>query len=284
MLIVSCFFLQEFSKKSVALFSGQSEAMVEPPPEYLGVQVNPKVVKRLLGIRLAAADFIWVDLLLKSDIQKETEPYSKMYVAAHTMLTLDPDNFYAYYLAGIYLSIIKNDVKGATSILRDGVTALENAGPITKEVRNFEIWKLYFMLGYNLIFEEQAIDEGSFWVKKAAGILSSPLFVKELALRISTEQGQLELANRLLTDLHRRSTNEAERKKVEEKMLAIAIRQDLLDLNSGFQKYLTTTSAYALPKEKAFNLFLRSINRKKEDLVGRPLILDASSKIVSATN
>lgn len=257
-------------------FSGNITPTVEAPPVFLGTQVNPKIITRLLGSRLLVADMIWIDLLLKADHRHEGKPFTSMYEAAKTMLILDPTNYYAYYLVGLYLSVIKDDIKGATDILREGAKQLElNKGAYTRP----EAWKVFFMLGYNLIFEEMETEEGSIWVQKAAALPQSPKYVKDLGKKVSTTHGKYEVASHVLADFYRKLEDPEQKKIVEEKMLNLALRQELIDLNEKFSTFLSTTEAYALPKKKAFQLFFRSIGRPRKDLLGRPLGLDSLGKI-----
>ena len=71
---------------------------------------------------------------------------------------------------------------------------------------------------------------------------------------MDTEWGRLEVAARVLGDAYRALTKPEEKQRVERKMLAIASRQELYDLNERFKSFLGTTGAFALPKKKALNM------------------------------
>src|SRR5689334_12708767 len=100
-------------------------AMVATPPEYLGTAIDHRIMRRFLGLRIIVSDLAWIDLMMKSDIIRGGEPYSPFYRSARTVVTLDPDHYFGYYIAGIYLSVIKDDIKGATAILRDGAQYIQ---------------------------------------------------------------------------------------------------------------------------------------------------------------
>ena len=264
-------------------FHYEKAAEIREKAEFIGLSIDPRIVRRLLGTRVLVADLIWIDTLIKSDLVREGQ-FTTMYRAAKTMLQLDPENYYGYYVMGLYLSVIKDDIKGATEILRQGALDLQgkmNAGGTFS--KNFlEVgWRVYFALGFNLLFEEISIEEGSKWIREAAKVEESPQYLKALAQRVSTEGGRLEVASRILTDLYRRAKRPEEKKRIEEKLLSIAVKQELVDLNDRFQIFLTTTGAYSQPKKKAFGMFLRSIHHSGRDTVGNLLALDSLGKITS---
>jgi hypothetical protein len=251
-------------------------ALVPPPPPLLGLSIDPRVMRRLLGTRIVVADLIWIDALFKSDSTHESEAFTAFYRAFRNIAILDPDNLYAYYVAGLYLSVIKDDIKGASAILRDGARYLDSH-PYTWN----EAWRIPYVLAYNLMFEEQELEEGSHWIEKAAAMPNAPLYVRKLAERVSTDAGRLEVASTILTDLYRRVTRPDERAKVEKKLLDIAIRQELAELNEHFRRFLISTSASALPKKKQFQLFLRSFGHSGRDMSGRRLRLDELGRITN---
>lgn len=266
-----------FCQNAVRGVTSGATMLVPPPPEYLGMSVDPRIVKRLLGTRLLVADVLWLDAMIKSDIEKEKVSFSEFYRAFKSIVALDPDNLYAYWVGGLYLSVIKDDIKGATAILRDGVQYLESNPDAAKSWPS--AWQLPFTLGYNLIFEEQEFEAGAAWIRKASEFPNIPGYVRDLGKRVSTEQGVLEVASRVLTDLYRRVSTPEEKAKIEAKMLAVAVRQEIADLNIKFKKFLFSTEAYALPKKRAFSLFMKTIGHPWKDMRGRPLDIDELGNI-----
>ncbi len=252
-----------------------SVSIKEDGENYWGLWINPRIVKRLLSINLAVADLVWIDVLLKADIEKVKEPFSKFFKASKAVVELDPNQIYTYYIAGLYLSVVKDDIKAATDILRDGAQHIERS---SWAVENPSVWKVYFSLGYNLVFEELEIAEGSKWLAKAGSYENAPLYVKELSKKASTEQGRYEIASRVVADLYRRAQSPEVKKAIERKMLDLASKHEIYEVNEKFDIFLNTTGAYALPKEKAFKLFLRSFGNRK-DLQGREFTLDKLGKI-----
>ncbi len=276
-------FLTAVLQSQVRSYTKDLVSSVELPPQYVGLTVNPKIVRQFLGLRFLVADLIWVDTLYKADIVREKKSFTDFYHAAKVIIELDPNNLYVYYFSGMYLSVIKDDIAGSTDILKEGANYLEGIN-----LERSDSWRLPFALGYNLIFEEQNIEEGAHWIQKASQYEQAPPYLKSLAQRISTEKGRLEVGARILSDLHQRTlrTEAGElaaekRKRIEKKMLTIAHKQELLDLNERFSEFLLTTGGYHYSRNRVFNLFLRSMSHSGKDLYGKYLFLDLNGKIVS---
>lgn len=247
---------------------------IPAPPQYIGVTVDPKVIRRLLGLRVVAADLIWIDAMIKADNAHESAAFTGLYRAFKAASELDPDNFQLHYVAGLYLSVIKNDVRGATVILREGAKRLESRGYSWDKS-----WQLLFALGYNLIFEEEEVEEGGRWITKAAELPNAPGHVKSLAAHVSTERGRLEVAAGVLNDMYRRTKNPEDRQRIEQKMIAITANQDLLELNEKFQAFLKQTGAYAFPRKRQLQVFLHSHHHPGVDLLKRKIVIDKTGRL-----
>ncbi len=250
-------------------------SFIPEAPPLLGLTVNPLVIQRLLGTRLLFADLIWLDTFIKADTLHERQPFTAVYRAFKTVVKLDPDNILAYYVAGTYLSVIKDDIKGATAILRDGAQYIQ-----THPYSWSEAWRLPFTLGYNLLWEEQEVEEGAKWIRMAVLLPHAPLSAKRLAEKVSTERGRLEVAARVLNEIFRTTSGSEAKARVEAKMLDVASRQELLDLNESFEVFLRSSGAYAFSKKRQFEAFFRSNGHSKFDLLGRPLGFDQLGKII----
>jgi hypothetical protein len=213
--------------------------------------------------------------MIKSDLLHEKKAFTPLYHAFRSVVALDPDNVYAYYVAGLYLSIVKDDVHGATAVLREGAKYLE-----THDYNWFDAWRLPWLLGYNLVFEENDVEDGAQWIRKAGAMPRAPLYVRTLAERVGTERGQLEVAERVLNDAYSHANRPEEKKRIEEKMLEFGVRHELLDLNDRFQAFLQSTKASAFSKKRQFEIFKRSIGHSGRDLMGRPLRVNELGRIV----
>lgn len=270
---------------SQGLITSQSFPVVRSAEkqEFTALYLNPKIIRRFLGTRIIAADLVWIDTLIKSDLVREGLPYTTFYKASKIMLDLDPDNFYAYFVLGLYLSVIKDDVKGATALLRDGAQNLEErmGGDPANFPKGFIqiAWRVYFALGYNLMFEEHEFEEGAKWIGKIADLEGVPDYIRNLSKRVGTEKGRLEVASRVLNDVYKRARSTEEQNRIKMKLLEIASEQELIELNEKYDQYLQSTGAFAMEKNKAFGLFLHSINHSGKDLLGRRYILNHVGKV-----
>lgn len=278
-LTAAAFALQAFVGLSIP-----AHAEKKSETKFFALSIEPRIIRRLLGTRILVADLVWIDTLIKSDILRENVPYTSMYKAARVMTKLDPENFFAYYVFGMYLSVIKDDIHGASALVRSGAQLLkdrmtERSG-FSKYFLNVA-WRVYYALGYNLIFEEVELEEGSRWIREAAAIETAPEYVKNLGRHIETEAGRLEVGARVLLDLMRRVKRDDEKKAIEKKLLRITVMQELADLNTRFAEYLRTTGASGIPRARALNLFLRSIHHAEVDLLGEKLRVDSSGRIES---
>lgn len=251
-------------------------AAAQAGPSYFATAIHPSIVKRLLGLRLLVADLLWIDTLVQVEPTKSTEQLSTFFWSFKTITALDPDNLYAYVIAGLYLSVIKDDIRGATAILRDGTNWMKDH-PFSWP----GAWQLPFTLGYNMIFEEHEFEEGGRWIAEAAKMPNAPEYVVALGRRAATEAGRLELGSRVLVNLYKKLSKPEERTAIEKKLSAITVRQQLLEINEKFQHFIESTGAYAFPKSRQFELFMQSGGVSRTDILGRSLFINSAGKVVS---
>lgn len=76
-----------------------------------------------MGLTNFLADFIWVKTLLESDIEhyKKDDLNSWMYLRFKSIAHLDPWFYTNYIFGSIYLSVIKDDIKGASEFIQRGL-------------------------------------------------------------------------------------------------------------------------------------------------------------------
>lgn len=273
-LLLLFFFLVQNQMRS---FVKGGTAIVPLPAQYLGLSVRPEVVKRFLGLRLLVADLVWIDTLIKADIVHEGVDYTTLYQSFKLIFDLDPDNLFGYYIAGMYLSIIKDDSKGAIRVLRQGVSTMQkhqNMG-----VHWNKAWSLPFLLGFTLMFEEHEFEEGADWIRKAAAFEKAPQYVRGLAGVVEDSKEVYQSAGRILSELLSRTDREDERQRIRERLKDVMLRAELYDMNEHFRQFLRRVHSHA-PKAKLFKQFLRQYPgaRVKEER----LILDSEGNIVFA--
>jgi hypothetical protein len=76
-----------------------------------------------MGLTNFLADFFWVKTLLESDIEhyKKDDLNSWMYLRFKSIAHLDPWFYTNYIYGAIYLSVIKDDIKGASEFIQEGL-------------------------------------------------------------------------------------------------------------------------------------------------------------------
>lgn len=101
---------------------------------------------------------------------------------------LDPKYLMAYSAGGIALSVILDDVGGASQIFDKGVAALPND------------WRLSYKAAYHALFSEKDQAKAAKLMLRAAQN-GAPDWVYVLAGRLSTDSGQKDLAYKILQEM-----------------------------------------------------------------------------------
>ncbi len=76
-----------------------------------------------LGLKRLISSTLWVSTILESDIEhyKKADLNSWMFLRFNTISILEPNFYEDYSFGGVYLSIIKDDIPGATVIYNKGL-------------------------------------------------------------------------------------------------------------------------------------------------------------------
>ncbi len=242
-----------------------SEENSQVPPNYLGQVLKPRLVKKFLGLRIAAADLVWIDLAVKADTVHEKSDESGLYQSLDAMLQLDPLNFFGAWYGAIYLSVIKDDIGGASKLFETAIERLKQNPWVPGKLRG----AIYFAYGYHLLFEERRFEQAAIMIKASAELPEASPLSKDLAKSLSTERGQLNVGFRVLNDALLRVKTPGEKTAIEAKMRKLLVRKEVLDLESGFHSYLERSSAEHLPKKVLFKQYLRSINNSGRNQEGK---------------
>ena len=253
------------------LVRGEHPAAIE---RYWGEYINTRMARRFLGLSVSIANLIWIDLLYKSD-QRHDSGYSPLYKAAKAILELDPKNYMSVWFSGLYLSVIKDDIPGASRIFREAVTALERDTWVTPNLRG----SIYFAYGYHLMYEEHDMAQAAKYIILSSEQPGATHLSKSMAETLSTERGQIEVGFRVLNEFYRRVKTDEERKRIEAKMTALLVKKELMELNEQFDSFRMQKATLGMPRTKAYQLFLRAINHRGRDSVGHKLIIGEHGRI-----
>lgn len=76
-----------------------------------------------LGLKRLLSSTLWVSTIIESDIEhyKQKDLNSWMYLRFNIISELEPDFYENYAFGGVYLSIIKDDIPGASKIFNKGL-------------------------------------------------------------------------------------------------------------------------------------------------------------------
>jgi len=111
----------------------------------------------------------------------------------------------AYFHGGMALSVVADDMSGATEKLRKAVIQYPND------------WRLLYLTGYHLLVEERKMKEGARYLKKAVEI-GAPKFLAAIVARIQTKFGQAVLAKSVLETAIRSTSNPAFKQRLKDRL------------------------------------------------------------------
>ncbi len=86
--------------------------------------LNAKMLQNYhLGLRRLESSFLWISTIIESDIDhyKQRDLNSWMFLRFNTISMLEPKFYENYSFGGIYLSVIKDDLEGASIIFNKGL-------------------------------------------------------------------------------------------------------------------------------------------------------------------
>lgn len=130
-----------------------------------------------IGQKRLLTDILWITTLLESDLEhyKGKDLNSWMYLRFKSILSLDPKFLGAYRFGGKYLSIVKDDLLGASEIFEAGLKVYPND------------YDLLYDAAFLYTFEIQDFKRGADLYKKVIKFKKAPEFVKSILSKINFE-------------------------------------------------------------------------------------------------
>lgn len=109
-----------------------------------------------MGQKRALASLMWINILLESDEKhyKKRDLNSWLYLRLKTLTDLDPYFIEAYRFGSLYLSVIKDDKKGAEALLTQGLQYFPTDS------------QLNFIMGFHQYFELKQFDKALPYLKR----------------------------------------------------------------------------------------------------------------------
>ena len=165
------------------------------PPEksmevYMHIPSGEFLKPLTLGFNQLVADYFWIKTIgyfgghLMSD-----RNYPWLYQILDLVTTLDPQFVWPYYFGGITLSVEAQQIEQSNLIL--------------EKARHYhpEVWKFPFFLGFNYWYHYNDPVKAAYYIKMAAQLPKSPVFLKTFPARLLSTAGQEEAALQFLREM-----------------------------------------------------------------------------------
>ncbi|MDO9181764.1 MAG: hypothetical protein Q7U04_05120 [Bacteriovorax sp.] len=232
---------QKFSKPLVIL-SKQSDTW----------NLNDEMVLRFnLGFKRLESSYLWISTILESDIEhyKDKNLNSWMFLRFNSISKLDPQFYENYAFGGPYLSIVKDDLEGASVIYDKGLLQFPNDFSLLRDA------------GFHYHFELGNYSKSyAIYSRLKNHKLSNPVIISNLA-RLEIEKGNPQLAfNLLLTQLKSiKDKDSFLAQKIKSHLYSIKAEMDLTCLNM-FLKNCSVKDFYGKKYIYKNNIFAAAYN------------------------
>lgn len=243
-----------------------NQRLETPIPKLSKQQTALNINKDLLvflsaGNKRLITDILWVQTLIESDLEHYGghDLNSWMFVRFNTIVDLDPYFYPVYVWGGQYLSIVKDDLKGAVTLMEKGVRYFPDD------------YRLNFNLGFTYYYELGAYQEGIKYLEKVMHHPKAPHFIPNLVHKMKAELGFSYDAILAMIYENMTSTKDPNlREKLTSDYHSLKAERDIKCLNSGGTN-CELKDAYGLPYIKMFgkyhsqNPFVRFRLKRKGD-------------------
>ncbi len=155
---------------------------------------NLMILRFNLGFKRLGSSILWISTILESDVDhyKSRDLNSWMFLRFNSISELEPKFYENYAFGGPYLSIIKDDIPGASILYKKGLVLFPNDYNLLKNA------------GFHFYFEAADYKEAHLIYKKLKSFpLISPIIVNTLS-RLEASEGNLNDAFELLSDLQKK--------------------------------------------------------------------------------
>lgn len=194
------------------------------------LNLNDEMIQKFnLGFKRLESSLLWISTILESDIDhyKKKDLNSWMFLRFNTISKLEPKFYENYAFGGLYLSIIKDDLAGASIIYDKGLKIYPNDFFLLKDA------------AFHYYFEVGDFDKSyELYSKLKNHPKSNPILISNLA-RLESERGNLEASYSMLIEQYKRyqKTNSFIAEKIHEHLYSIKAEIDLSCLNQDKHKF-----------------------------------------------
>lgn len=176
------------------------------------------------GNKRLISDVLWTQTLLQSDLEqyKKKDLNNWMFLRFKTISDLDPLFYENYLYGGQFLSVIKDDLDGASIIFEKGL----NLYP--------DDYQLNYFAGFMYYFEKNDFQQGLAKMGKIQFHSKAPVYFPSIVNKLKLESGNVSLTTifSLVHDQFKASKDEALQKKLSKDLYAIKAEIDLKCLNN----------------------------------------------------
>ncbi len=197
------------------------------------------------GNKRLLTDLLWVQTLIESDLEHygARDLNNWMFVRFYTISTLDPLFYQNYLWGGQYLSIVKDDLKGAVTLMEKGVKYFPDD------------YKLNFNLGFTHYYELGDYKKGILYLDKIKTHPKAPPFIPSLVMKMKIEMNfDYNTILSLIYDLMTTTEDQALKEKLTSDFHALKAERDLNCLNEG-KPNCEATDAFGVPYIKVLGKY-----------------------------
>jgi tetratricopeptide (TPR) repeat protein len=176
-----------------------------------------------VGHKRLASSLLWISTILESDIThyKQKDLNSWMFLRFSTISKLEPKFLTNYTFGGLYLSVIKDDLEGASSIYLTGLKNYPNDFGLLKSA------------GYHFYFEAEDYLHATEVFKKLKNFPNLSFSMKATISRLQAQNGDLGDAYTFLKESLEKAPEDSDlRKNIAKNLYAIKAEIDLNCLNN----------------------------------------------------
>lgn len=214
-----------FFISAVVIHSQFDKPVIEVSKQESATNLNQDFLSLIsLGNQRLISNGLWIQTLMESDLdhysQKNLDNW--MYLRFRTISTLDPKFYENYLYGGIYLSIVKDDVEGASDIFERGLKFYPKD------------FKLNYNAGFNYYFEMGDYEKGLEKLSVVENDPQAPDTLKYIINKLRHETGaSYESTMGFLLRNYEIYTDPVIRKKLTSDIYALKAEHDLECLNAN---------------------------------------------------
>lgn len=144
-----------------------------------------------LGLKRLISSTLWTSTILESDIEhyKKKDLNSWMFLRFNLIAELDPQFYENYSFGGPYLSIVKDDIEGASIIYKKGLRQYPNDYSLIKDA------------SFHFYFEAKDKASSIEFFRRLKKFPQTPLYLQTSMARMEAAQGNLDAAMAMLTEM-----------------------------------------------------------------------------------